>query len=382
MAMNMTIPAHALLILISFVLINPAVYGQVAVGEARTETPTISRAGTRDSTVGPAQYFTGQVRVDPLFSVKDGIPVSGAYVTFEPGARSAWHFHPKGQYLIVTAGVGRTGQANGRVDELRAGDVVWCPPGARHWHGASPDFAMTHLAITGVTNDQTVVWLQKVTDDEYAGGRQALSSKQRGLIPIAAFTAAGDLDRLRPALHDGLGAGLTVNEIKEILVQMYAYAGFPRSLNALQLFAEVLDERRSKGIREVTGPEAGPLPVGLDRQEYGARVRARITGRPVAAPPTGYQIFAPIIDNFLKEHLFADIFARDVLDHQSRELATNAALASMTGTTAQLRGHLAGALNVGLTGPQLQEFTKVLEEKVGRQEAERVSGLLAELLKR
>jgi quercetin dioxygenase-like cupin family protein len=109
------------------------------------------------------------VRVDPLFPANDSAPFSGAYVTFEPGARSAWHIHPAGQHLLVTAGVGRTGEWEGRVDEIKAGDVIWCPPGIKHWHGAAPTTAMTHIAITGRLDGKSVEWMEKVTDEQYNG---------------------------------------------------------------------------------------------------------------------------------------------------------------------------------------------------------------------
>jgi 4-carboxymuconolactone decarboxylase len=178
---------------------------------------------------------------------------------------------------------------------------------------------------------------------------QALSTKQQSIIPIAAFTAIGDLAKLRTALHDGLDAGLSVNEIKEILVHLYAYTGFPRSLNGINTFMAVIDERRAQGIEDEPGKEASPLPTDMNKDEYGARVRAKLAGWDMIPPPSGYQLFAPIIDTFLKEHLFADIFARDILDFQSRELVTISALASMTGTGGQLRFHLGAAMNTGLS---------------------------------
>ena len=210
---------------------------------------------------------------------------------------------------------------------------------------------------------------------------QALNAKQHSIIPIAAFTATGDLERLRPALHAGLDAGLTVNEIKEILVQMYAYAGFPRSLNGIHTFMAVLDERQAKGITDEMGKEASPVPADMNKDAYGAQVRARLAGQDVIPPPSGYQLFTPVIDTFLKEHLFADIFARDTLDYQSRELATIAALAGMTGTAGQLRFHLGAAMNTGLTEAQMQEFNAVLNSKAGTQEAESTHEILSEVLR-
>jgi quercetin dioxygenase-like cupin family protein len=349
-------------------------------------TQEITRAGTQASAAGPSDYFTGRARIDPVWPADEHINASGGLVTFEPGARSAWHTHPAGQRLVVVSGVGLTQEWGKKVQVIRPGDVIACPPGVKHWHGASPDKAMTHLALTGTVNNKAVEWMEKVTDAQYNAGARpvntthALSAKQRGIIPIAAFTATGDQERLRTALTEGLEAGLTVNEIKEILVQMYAYAGFPRSLSGIQTFMAVTDERQARGIKDQAGRDASPLPAGMNRDEYGAKVRATLVGQKVIPAPSGYQLFTPVIDTFLKEHLFADIFARDVLDHQSRELATIAALSSMTGTRSQLQFHLGAAMNVGLTEAQMRDFVTVLAAKVGERESESAGEVLTAVL--
>jgi len=127
----------------------------------------IAPAGSQNAVYGAAENFTGRVRVDPLFVSGNDINASGAYVTFEPGARSAWHTHPAGQRLIVTSGVGLTQQEGQPVQTIRAGDVVSCPPGVRHWHGATPGSAMTHLAISGTVDGKSVDWKEQVTDEQY-----------------------------------------------------------------------------------------------------------------------------------------------------------------------------------------------------------------------
>ena len=127
----------------------------------------IKRVGSQPSSKGPADWFTGSVRIDPLFQAPDPAFVQGASVTFEPGARTAWHTHPLGQTLIVTAGVGRAQRAGGPVEEIRPGDVVWFAPGERHWHGASPRTGMTHIAIQEATNGKVVEWMDHVSDDQY-----------------------------------------------------------------------------------------------------------------------------------------------------------------------------------------------------------------------
>lgn len=209
----------------------------------------------------------------------------------------------------------------------------------------------------------------------------SLSTTQCGIVSIASFTASGDLEKLKLMLGEGLDAGLTVNEVKEILVQLYAYAGFPRSLNAINTLMAVIEERKSKGIVDKIGKEASPLPANINKDEYGAKVRASLAGQDVIPSPSGYQLFAPVIDTFLKEHLFADIFARDVLTHQQRELATIAALAVIPGAEAQLRFHLKAAMNTGLTKGQLHDFVKVLTTKVGQDIADRAKHSLTAVTK-
>lgn len=158
-------------ILLSLSLLVSASFAasQALAAEENKPSQIITRAGTQASIKGSAEYFTGTVRVDPLFAANDSAPFSGAYVTFEPGARSTWHIHPTGQRLLVTDGVGRTGEWGGPVEEIKAGDVIWCPPKVKHWHGASSTSAMTHIAITGTANGKNVEWLEKVSDEQYNG---------------------------------------------------------------------------------------------------------------------------------------------------------------------------------------------------------------------
>jgi quercetin dioxygenase-like cupin family protein len=129
----------------------------------------IKRSGSQPSGKGPAEWFTGTVRIDPLFQVTDPARAAGNSVTFEPGARTAWHTHPLGQTLIVTAGCGRAQRRGGPIEEIRPGDVVWFAPGEKHWHGAAPTTAMTHIAIQEYLNGKPVDWMEKVSDEEYRG---------------------------------------------------------------------------------------------------------------------------------------------------------------------------------------------------------------------
>jgi quercetin dioxygenase-like cupin family protein len=146
----------------------------VAVAPAVAQTPpaasqSITRAGEQPSAAGPADFFTGRVRVDPVWPADGQINASGAWVTFEPGARSAWHTHPAGQRLVVASGVGLAQEWGKPIQVVRPGDVVWCPPGVKHWHGATPTTAMTHLAVTGTADGKNVTWMEKVSDEQYSG---------------------------------------------------------------------------------------------------------------------------------------------------------------------------------------------------------------------
>jgi quercetin dioxygenase-like cupin family protein len=127
----------------------------------------IKRNGSQASAKGPAEYFTGTVRLDAPFKTTEPARVSGATVTFEPGARTTWHTHPLGQTLIVTFGCGRVQREGGPIEEIRAGDIVWFPPGEKHWHGAAPDTAMSHIAIAEARDGKVVDWMEKVTDEQY-----------------------------------------------------------------------------------------------------------------------------------------------------------------------------------------------------------------------
>ena len=207
--------------------------------------------------------------------------------------------------------------------------------------------------------------------------KQSLSAKQAAIVTIASFTAKGDLAQLKGALNEGLNAGLTVNEIKEVLVQMYAYTGFPRSLNGIGTFMTVLDERKAKGIQDEEGREASALPDNKSSIEIGTDIQTQLAKGLVRGPMF---TFAPAIDQFLKGHLFGDIFGRDVLDFQSREIATIAALASMEGVNPQLQAHFGLGFNTGLTESQMKSILGVLADKVGKKEADNASIVLGKVL--
>lgn len=205
---------------------------------------------------------------------------------------------------------------------------------------------------------------------------QVLTEKQEHIVAIAAFTAKGRTDRLKQVLHEALDGGVPVNEVNEVIVHVYAYAGFPRSFNGTMAFMSVMDERQAKGIEDEMGKSATPLPADLNRDAYGAKVRAQLSGQEEVPPPAKRQKFSPVLDTFLKEHLFADLFARGILTFQERELATIAVLASMAGVDGPLRYHLGAAMNTGLTESQLEGFVSAIKAAVGRKEAEPAGTLL------
>ena len=202
---------------------------------------------------------------------------------------------------------------------------------------------------------------------------QTLSPKQQAIAPIAAFMASGQMAQLQTALGQGLDAGLSVNDCKEILVQLYAYAGFPRSLNALNALMAVLEQRKARGIEDAQGIESEPAPEGEALLAAGTANQTRLVGAPVKGPLFD---FAPQVDRYLKTHLFGDIFARSNLDWQSRELATVAALAAMSGLEAQLLSHVKVSLNVGLSVPQLRQFFAVLAAQGSPEAAQRAQAAL------
>lgn len=209
----------------------------------------------------------------------------------------------------------------------------------------------------------------------------ALSQKEECLVKIAAVTAKGELPKLKNEINAGLDAGLTINQIKEAMVHLYAYAGFPRSLRGLQTFMSVLDERKAKGIADQLGATASPINNQDSKYNRGKAILEKLTGVPETATKTGYAAFAPEIEAFLKEHLFADIFERDVLTYAERELVTVSVLASIGGVEPMLRSHLNICLNVGLISQQLQQFVGIIGQTIGKKEAKAAQAVLEEVLK-
>jgi 4-carboxymuconolactone decarboxylase len=249
-----------------------------------SQTISIARSGSQPSQQGGAERFTGSVRIDPVFSAKEPSRTSGGSVTFKPGARTAWHTHPLGQVLIVTAGTGRIQSWGGPIQEIWRGDVVRIPPGVKHWHGASPNAAMTHIAIQEEINGSNVVWMEKVSDEQYgrrltasqrAKGmnkepsaikrtfgdfapklvqltddvlfgdvweRADLSKRDRSLVTVAALIAGGNTEQLSFHLNRARENGLTETELIEAITHLAFYSGWPKAMSAITLAKELFEK--------------------------------------------------------------------------------------------------------------------------------------------
>ena len=399
-------------------LLSMALSGAVTAAAAQSSGPgamppvvEVRPASAQQVTVGSAETFTGDVRISSPFQAPLPGAAGGATVTFTARARTAWHTHPLGQTLIVTEGQGLVQQQGQPALIIRPGDVVTIPPNVRHWHGAGPSGSMTHIAIAEKENGSSVAWQDKLCEQDYqaavvsAGlsamtGQRAqqpqkpqepqepqkvvqpasdsLSPRQRAIPLIAAFTAISDMPRLGMALNQGLDAGMTVSEAKEVLVQLYAYAGFPRSLNALGELLKVVELRKQRGVQDAPGHDPSrAVSTGRELVLAGQANQTEISGGPVQGPVFE---FAPIINQFLQAHLFGDIFERDNLDWRSRELATVGALAATPGAENQLRSHMRASLRLGLTASQLRQLSQALAQEVGPEVAARANDALVQAL--
>ena len=379
--------------------------------ESAAPAVAVRTAASSPAATGAPETFTGTVEISTPFQALPPGKAGGATVRFEARARTAWHTHPLGQTLVVTAGLGLVQQAGQPAQWIRPGDVVGIPANVRHWHGAGPGGPMAHVAIAEKEDGISVAWKDKVSDQDYEAAlasaglaaaapaampaghagqhivppraaahaqpaSEVLSARQQAIPLMASFAAASNMPRLNTALNQGLDAGMTVSEAKEVLVQLYAYAGFPKSLNALGELMKVVQERRQRGIQDAPGREPGRrIATGDELVAAGKANQTAISGGPVQGPLFD---FAPVINQFLQAHLFGDIFERDNLDWQSRELATVGALAAMPGVEAQLRSHLRASLRVGLSATQLRQLVQVLAEQGDPDAAHRAQDALTQ----
>ncbi|MCW3089950.1 MAG: hypothetical protein JWP81_1019 [Ferruginibacter sp.] len=203
----------------------------------------------------------------------------------------------------------------------------------------------------------------------------SLDAQQQRIVSLSALTAVGDLEHLKTELNTGLDAGLTCNEIKEVMVQLYAYCGFPRTLNGINTFMQVLEQRKAKGIKDKEGRDASPITDTVNKYQIGKKTLQTLTGKEEKTL-SGANAFAPVLDTFLKEHLFADIFSRDILNFEQRELTTVSALAAMSGVKSQLQAHMAMGINTGLTEAQLRQIVSLIKKHIGEQQADLARNVL------
>jgi 4-carboxymuconolactone decarboxylase len=213
-----------------------------------------------------------------------------------------------------------------------------------------------------------------------ASEKETLSPKDKSIITISSYTAQGKISELKTEFNNGLTAGLTVNEIKEALVHTYAYCGFPRSITGIQTFMQVIEERKAKGIQDNIGKEVSPISGDSSKYERGKTILSELTGTPAPNKLSGYSAFAPAIDTFLKEHLFADIFERDVLTYAQRELVTISVISAIGDADPMLRSHLNISLRVGWSAAQLTEFINVISPTVNKEKAAAAKAVLTQVL--
>ena len=339
--------------------------------------------------LSPNPNFTGEVWLAPLTEKKElNLPM--ATVTFEPGCRNSWHLHKAGQLLIATAGIGYYQEKGQPARRLFPGDIVEIAPGVEHWHGAAPNSWFAHIAITTNPQNNAAVWISPVSDDQYreatteaecryVEANKVLTARELAIVTVASYTGKGDLEHLKPALAQALEAGMTINEISEVLIHAYAYCGFPRSLRAIQTFMQVVEKRKADGITDVVGREVSIVTDSRNRYERGCDVLAEISGVPTDAPKAGYALFAPTIERFLKEHLFADLFERDLLTCRERELATVSVLAGVGGVEPMFESHAAICMHLGVTPEQLSSLLNIVEMNLGKTYSEPLRKVLNQL---
>lgn len=370
----------ALTLLASFCLLAP-------IGGAHAQKPaasqTLSAAGSQPMVKGPPEHFTGNVRIDPLFPAKDAAPYSGGSVTFEPGSHSNWHRHPAGQHLIVTSGVGRTQEWGGPVVEIRAGDVVWCPPGIKHWHGATPTTAMTHIAITGTVGGKNVDWMEPVTEEQYnmtpvtrtnaqpdafsspvtlddiravapalarytqdtladVWNRPGLSARDRSLVTVAVLIARNQTMELPSQLNRALDNGVKPSEVSELITHLAFYSGWGNAISAVPIVKDIFRSRRI-GADQLP-PVSGPLLPIDDAAEARRAASVEQSAGPVA----------PGVVQYTSDPLFHDLWLRPALAPRDRSLITVSTLVAF-GQVAQMPYHLNRAMDNGLTKSEAAE---------------------------
>jgi len=368
-----------------FVSLSLLVCAVAQADETPVSTISITRNSSQVSRKGPEQFFAGSVRIDPLFERNDPSHISAAYVTFEPGSRSAWHTHPLGQALIVTAGKGWVQRWGDKAQEIGPGDVVWIPPGQKHWHGASPTTGMTHLAIQEAVDGKNVEWMEKVSDEQYVGAvrettmverksgqlpatsigddvrtvapalekylqgpvaevwkRPALSARDRSLVTVAALIARNQAVELPRYMNLALDNGVKPSEISEIITHLAFYSGLPNAMSAVPTAKDVFGRR---GIGPDQLPPASPPLLPLDEAAEAQRA---------ASVQEQFGAVAPGIVQYTTDVLFRELWLRPGLAPRDRSLVTVSALIA-SGQVAQVPYHLNRAMDNGLTRAEAAE---------------------------
>jgi len=369
------------------------------------QTAVITRGGSRAVRPAPAENFTGSVRVEMLFDPVEPSQASGGSVTFEPGARTAWHSHPRGQILIVTAGTGRVQLWGGPIEEIHAGDVVRIPAGQKHWHGASPQASMTHTAITEYRDGKVAQWMEKVSDEQYNGmavkevasqpqgsrvsgalqqevapglatltddvlfgdvwRRPELSPRDRSLVTISVLIATGKPAQLAGHLGRALDNGVQPREASGLLAHLAVYCGWPSAVSALEVYEQVYTTRKVDTAALVA--VSPRLPASASDTE-----RSR-------ALNNEFGTVAPKFAQLTSDVVFADLWRRSDLSLRDRSLVTIAALAAM-GDDDQLEFYLRRALENGLTRSQIAEAVTHLGFYAGWAKATKAMAVVARSL--
>jgi 4-carboxymuconolactone decarboxylase len=380
----------------------------IAAASTEAQTIVITRGGSRAAGPAPAENFSGDVRVEPLFEALEPSHASGSSVTFAPGARTAWHSHPRGQILIVTAGTGRVQRWGEAIAEIRQGDVVRIPAGEKHWHGAAPQASMTHIAIAEHRDGTRVQWLEKVSDEQYnampktpepqpasqqqgvarASGalqqrnapglaaftddvlfgdvwrRPELSPRDRSLVTVSVLIATGKPAQLTGHLARALDNGVQPIEASGLLAHLAFYAGWPSAVSALDVYEQVYKARNvDTAALSLTGPRLPPLS---------GTAQARQRHDDLAA-------VAPKLVQLTNDVVFGDLWRRSDLSLRDRSLVTVAALAAM-GDDDQLDVYLRDAIESGLTRAQLTEALTHLGFYAGWPKATRAMTVLLKTL--
>jgi 4-carboxymuconolactone decarboxylase len=398
----------------------------MAAGSADAQSLVISRAGSRSIRSAPAQNFTGGVQVEMLFEALAPSDATAGTVTFEPGARTAWHTHPRGQVLVITAGTGRVQRWGDPIEEVRAGDVVQIPAGQKHWHGASPNASMTHIAITEELEGTRVQWMEKVTDEQYGGGprpegraqapalaqpqsgqtpqptsppqatarpsgplqqkvapgmaaltddvlygdvwnRRELSPRDRSLVTITALIAMGKTAPLSGHLGRALDNGVQPGEASGLLAHLAIYCGWPSAVAALDAYDQVYTARKiDTAALGAMGPR---LPASASHA-----ARAGATNETLAG-------VAPKFAQLTEDVVFDDLWRRSDLSLRDRSLVTIVATAAM-GDADQLEFYVRRGLENGLTRDQIAEAFTHLGFYTGWGRATKAMTALAALPKR